>query len=104
MKLKLPKANRQSSVIRRPLYALRWSLSSIGAYLLWSLPSGVLTCFSAGGRGLYAIISTKDYVRIFLRKMQNKPNFLHFSPKNEDCAEKQTQFKPNFTRPRRKIA
>ena len=27
--------------------------------------------------------------------MQNKPNFLHFSPENEDCAAKQTQFKPN---------
>ena len=27
--------------------------------------------------------------------MQNKPNFPHFSPENEDCAIKQTQFKPN---------
>jgi hypothetical protein len=27
--------------------------------------------------------------------MQNKPNFPHFSPKNEDYAKKQTQFKPN---------
>jgi hypothetical protein len=26
-------------------------LPSIGAHLLWSLPSGVLTCCSAGGRG-----------------------------------------------------
>ncbi len=29
-----------------------WSLPSMLAHLLWSLPSGVLTCFSAGGRGL----------------------------------------------------
>jgi hypothetical protein len=27
--------------------------------------------------------------------LQNKPNFPHFSPENEDCAKKQTQFKPN---------
>jgi hypothetical protein len=27
--------------------------------------------------------------------LTNKPNFPHFSPKNADCAEKQTQFKPN---------
>jgi len=27
--------------------------------------------------------------------MQNKPNFPHFSPENEDFTKKQTQFKPN---------
>jgi hypothetical protein len=27
--------------------------------------------------------------------MQNKPNFPHFSTKNEDFAKKQSQFKPN---------
>ena len=27
--------------------------------------------------------------------MQNKANFPHFSPKNEDFAKKQTQYKPN---------
>jgi hypothetical protein len=27
--------------------------------------------------------------------MQNKPNFPHFSPENDDFAKKQTQFKPN---------
>jgi hypothetical protein len=27
--------------------------------------------------------------------MQNKPNFPHFSPENEDFAKKQTQNKPN---------
>jgi len=27
--------------------------------------------------------------------MQNKPNFHHFSTKNEDLMKKQTQFKPN---------
>ena len=27
--------------------------------------------------------------------MQNKPNFPHFYPENEDNAKKQTQFKPN---------
>ena len=44
------------------------------AHLLWSLPSGVLPCFSAGGRGLHEIQSTKDYVRIYKLFMQNKPN------------------------------
>jgi hypothetical protein len=28
--------------------------------------------------------------------MQNKPNFPHFLPENEDFTEKQSQFKPNF--------
>ena len=28
---------------------------------------------------------------------QNKANFPHFSPENEDYAKKQTQFKPNQT-------
>ncbi len=27
--------------------------------------------------------------------MQNKPNFMRFSPKNADITKKQTQFKPN---------
>jgi hypothetical protein len=27
--------------------------------------------------------------------LTNKPNFSHFSPKNEDFTKKQTQFKPN---------
>jgi hypothetical protein len=27
--------------------------------------------------------------------MQNKPNFPHFSAKNDDLTKKQTQFKPN---------
>jgi hypothetical protein len=27
--------------------------------------------------------------------MQNKPNFPHFSLENDDCAKKQTQYKPN---------
>jgi len=31
-------------------------------------------------------------IRLF---MQNKPNFPHFSLKNDDFAKKQTQFKPN---------
>jgi hypothetical protein len=31
-------------------------------------------------------------IRLF---MQNKSNFLHFSPENEDFDKKQTQFKPN---------
>jgi hypothetical protein len=30
--------------------------------------------------------------------MQNKPNFPHFSPENEDFAEKQSQFKANSKR------
>ncbi len=32
---------------------------------------------------LYAIISTNSYVRIYKQIMQNKPNFPHFSPKND---------------------
>ena len=28
--------------------------------------------------------------------MQNKPNFMRFSPQNADFSKKQTQFKPNF--------
>ena len=40
------------------------------------------------------ITSTNSYVRIYKLFMQNKPNFPYFSPENEDCAEKQTQFKP----------
>ena len=31
-------------------------------------------------------------IRLFL---QNKPNFLDFSPENDDFTKKQTQFKPN---------
>ena len=31
-------------------------------------------------------------IRLF---MQNKPNFPHFSPENDDFTKKQTQFKPN---------
>ena len=27
--------------------------------------------------------------------MQNKPNFIHFSPENDDFTKKQSQFKPN---------
>jgi len=49
------------------LYAKRSSLPSMCAYLL--------PC-----RGLYAINSTKDYVRIYKLFMQKKPNFLYFSP------------------------
>jgi hypothetical protein len=44
---------------------------------------------------LYAIHSTKQFVRNFQLFLRNKPNFPHFSPKNEDHNEKQTQFKPN---------
>ena len=29
--------------------------------------------------------------------MQNKPNFIHFSPENADFTKKQSQFKPNLT-------
>ncbi len=36
-------------------------------------------------------ISTKDYVRIYKQIMQNKPNFPHFSTKNDDF----TKNKPN---------
>jgi len=40
---------------------------------------------------------TKDYVRIYQLFMQNKPNFIRFSPQNEDLTKKQTQFKANLT-------
>ena len=40
-------------------------------------------------------ISTKDYVRIYKLFMQNKANFVRFSPENADFTKKQTQFKPN---------
>ena len=39
-------------------------------------------------------ISTKDYVRIYKLFMQNKPNFIHFSPENDCFKKKQTQSKP----------
>jgi len=38
---------------------------------------------------------TKDYVRIYKLFMQNKANFMRFSPKNDDFTKKQSQFKPN---------
>jgi len=40
------------------------------------------------------IISTKDYVRIYKLFMQNKANFIRFSPENDDFTKKQTQLKP----------
>ena len=43
---------------------------------------------------LYAIISTNSYVRIYKQIMQNKPNFMRFSPENADFTKKQTQLKP----------
>jgi len=46
-------------------------------------------------RGLHEIISTKEYVRKNQQIMQNKPNFMRFSPENADITKKQTQFKPN---------
>ena len=66
------------------LYAKRSSLPSMCAYLL--------PC-----RGLYDIISTKDYVRIYKLFMQNKANFVRFSSENADFTKKQTQFKPNLS-------
>ncbi len=42
-------------------------------------------------------ISTKDYVRIYKLFMQNKANFMRFSPENADFTKKQSQFKPNLT-------
>jgi hypothetical protein len=108
------------------IHTERRSLPSMVASLLWSLPSGVLTCCSAGGRGLYAIPYTLfpsrytlpagvypreqllwpaaggstqstsvENVRQINLFLQNKPNFPHFSPKNEDFTKKQTQNKPN---------
>ena len=65
------------------LYAKRWSLPPILANLL--------SC-----RGLPALRSTGVenalQIRLFL---QNKPNFTHFSLKNEDFTKKQTQNKAN---------
>ncbi len=42
-------------------------------------------------------ISTKDYVRIYKLFMQNKANFIRFSPENDDFTKKQSQFKPKQT-------
>ena len=39
---------------------------------------------------------TKDYVRKNKQIMQNKPNFMRFSPENADFTKKQTQYKANF--------
>jgi hypothetical protein len=45
---------------------------------------------------LTQIHSTKvENIRQINLFMQNKPNFPHFSPKNDDFTEKQTQFKAN---------
>ena len=38
------------------------------------------------------IVEKPLQINLFL---QNKPNFLHFSTKNNDKAKKQTQYKPN---------
>jgi hypothetical protein len=40
------------------------------------------------------IVENVRQINLFL---QNKPNFPHFSPENEDFAKKQTQFKPKQT-------
>ena len=44
---------------------------------------------------LHRIQSTKIFVRNLQVFMQNKPNFLCFSPLNNDLTQRQTQFKPN---------
>ena len=40
---------------------------------------------------------TKDYVRKNQQIMQNKANFMRFSPENADFTKKQSQFKPNLS-------
>jgi hypothetical protein len=40
---------------------------------------------------------TKDYVRKNRQIMQNKANFMRFSPENANFTKKQSQFKPNLT-------
>ena len=37
---------------------------------------------------------TNKFVRIYKLFMQNKANFMHFSPENNDCTKKQTQLNP----------
>ena len=41
--------------------------------------------------------STNSYVRIYKQIMQNKPNFMRFSPENDDFTKKQSQNKPNLS-------
>ena len=47
---------------------------------------------SSSCRTFSTIVENVLQISLFLT---NKPNFPHFPPKNADCAEKQTQFKPN---------
>ncbi len=39
-------------------------------------------------------ISTKEYVRNYKQIMQNKPNFPHFSPKNDDFTKNKANSNP----------
>ena len=71
-------------------------------------PRCKLTCFPVGGpfepvhqpakrpgiRKPRKRNSTKDYVRIYKLFMQNKANFMRYSPENDDFTKKQTQLKP----------
>jgi len=58
---------------------------------LWSLPSIVTHLLPCRGTPFTPV----ENIRQISFFMQNKPNFPHFSSENEDCTEKQTQFKPN---------
>ena len=62
--------------VKPPLSVL--SVSSVAKY----------SCYAAADKR-----TTKNSIRME-EEMQNKPNFMHFSPKNHDSTKKQTQFKP----------
>jgi hypothetical protein len=110
MKFEFINSNRKSSVISRPLSsfcrglpAVLYTLNAVRYTLHHSVP--LLLCpfeplhqpaTSLGSQKPRKRKSTNYYVRIYQKKMQNKPNFPHFSPENDDYAKKQSQFKPNF--------
>jgi len=107
-------------------YTIHRNLPPMLAHLLWSLPSGVLTCFSAGGRGPYILLCTLGIPRIITyfqihyiltnkakvkyakinlssfatSKYENSDNWLfrQTKPKQTQLKPKQTQFKPNLTK------
>jgi len=60
----------------------------------WSLPSMLAHLLFCRER-IKAHSTRVENVRQIRLFLQNKPNFPHFYPKNEDYAKKQTQFKAN---------
>jgi len=70
------------------------------SHLDFDIVSDLGTCPERSRRirisSLWRTFSTKvENIRQIRLFMQNKPNFLYFSPENDDFTKKQTQFKPN---------